>query len=230
MPHIIRRLFERDGTMTQYTIGEAAEELGIDRTTLERRMRRMKITAHSAPGDGRYRYLIERDVERIRDAYKAREKRPVSDSDTPTKRRLSTTELYGIIDSLQTDIADLRNQLASRPQQRKRPSDAPGLKSDGFPGKEDQSSISDSHEDDSKTQYIPLPDDWIAVNRFCIIHGWSTSTIFNAIDAGRVPPPYIGKWRDGSGSRILKALDRELRQRYLDRYPSQTGKTAEDLD
>jgi len=128
--------------MKYYTLAEVAALLGVDRSTLERRCKRLKITAIQRDGDARYKYLSEKDIERIRDRYAANTQHNIPTVQSKTKRRTLTSDIITIVESLRDEIATLRSRIDALEMQhvhRRYASDALRAKSDGLTDRDDES-------------------------------------------------------------------------------------------
>ena len=196
------------------TISEACRELGIARSTLDRRLKRLGIKTKAVGIDLRERYITDKEVLDIRSAYAAIDERKQSATGANQKRNISAAQLEDKVAALEEEIERLKQGRMVRtfPSRFKSESDSyiekDGITYHPIPARHVKISTSGD----------TLPDGWISLYGFCQMHeGISERTVRDAIASNRLPQPHRGRWKQGRNI-ILNALDKDMQAKILALY------------
>lgn len=198
------------------TVSDACRELGIARSTLDRRLKRLGIKARSIGIDKRERYITDKEVSDIRSAYAAIDERKQSATGANQKRNISAAQLEDKVAALEEEIERLKQGRMSRLSV-----DAPQGESDGV----EQQNISAYRPRAPRTTTNsiqgnaapPLPEGWESLKGFCESHGIAPTTVRHAIAASRLPQSHRGRWLQGRAI-VLNALDEDMQAKILALY------------
>ena len=195
------------------TVSDACRELGIARSTLDRRLNRLGIKARSIGIDRRERYITDKEVSDIRSAYAAIDERKQSATEANQKRNISATQLEDKVRALEEEVERLKQGRMSR------------LSVDAPQGESDSASEKRLYQYRPKVERQPristgndtLPSGWIPLYNFCDAHGIPSSTVSDAIKAGHLPQPHRGRWRY-KGNSVQNGIDEVMQATILDMY------------
>lgn len=201
------------------TVQEACQELGIARSTLERRMKRIGIKTKAVGIDLRERYITDKEVSDIRSAYAAIDERKQSATGANQKRNISAAQLEDKVAALEEEIERLKQGRMSRLSV-----DAPQGESDSYIEKDDITyhPIPARHAKIS-TSGDTMPLDWIPLYTLCDIHNIAPSNVSRAIRKGEIPQPHKGEWVY-HGTSARNGLDPDMQAAILAWHAKKHGK------
>ena len=205
------------------TVSDACRELGIARSTLERRLKRLSIKTRSIGIDKRERYITDKEVSDIRSAYAAIDERKQSAYAAIGERNISATQLEDKVRALEEEIKRLKQSRIAQ------------LSRDALQGDYDsveQQNISEYHPRPARLRTIAtgsdtMPENWIPLYTLCDIHNIAPSNVSRAIRKGELPKPHIGEWVY-HGTSARNGLDPDMQAAILSWHASKAKKDDEE--
>lgn len=191
-----------------YSIEEVVKNLGLDRTTVTRRMQHLKIRPQKGIGDGRYRYISEKDMMLLQDSYKEHTTHTISASDMQYNHPISRSQkankmiipedILSRLEQLKAEVAMLKEVIQG----------ITGTEIEYHPREPRQSKPKRRAE---SANYPLFPSDYDTLDNFCKRTGIPKRTITDAIAKGKLPQLVRGPWRKGRWP-VQAALTPELQQ------------------
>ena len=195
------------------TVSDACRELGIARSTLDRRLNRLGIKARSIGIDRRERYITDKEVSDIRSAYAAIDERKQSATEANQKRNISATQLEDKVKALEEEIARLKAGRNSRTPHNVPQDESDSVEQQIIPMYRPRAPRATTQGNAAP----PLPEGWESLKGFCESHGIPPTTVRHAIAASRLPQSHRGRWLQGRAT-VLNAVDEDMQAEILRMY------------